>query len=79
MGLAPGVADEPVPLGVAGVPVALDFVALGFVVLGLVLLGLVELGPVLGPADPDGLAVGLGSEVGVSEGLGALLARAVSH
>lgn len=74
MGLAPGVADEPVPLGVAGVPVALDFVALGFVVLGLV-----ELGPVLGPADPDGLAVGLGSEVGVPEGLGALLARAVSH
>lgn len=74
MGLAPGVADEPVPLGVAGVPVALDFV-----VLGLVLLGLVELGPVLGPADPDGLAVGLGSEVGVPEGLGALLARAVSH
>ena len=76
MGLAPGVADEPVPLGVAGVPVALGLVPLGLCgAVGVV----VGLGPVLGPADPDGLAVGLGSEVGVPEGLGALLARAVGH
>ena len=45
--------------------------------LGFVVLGLVELGPVLGVADPDEL--GLGSEVGVPEGLGSLLARAGSH
>ena len=64
--------------------VLLGFVALGFLALGLVPLGLcgaagvvVELGPVLGVADPDEL--GLGSEVGVPDGFGALLARAVSH
>lgn len=69
MGLAPGVADELVPPGVAGVPVALGLCGAA----GLV----VELGPVLGSADPDEL--GLGSEVGVPDGFGALLARAVSH
>ena len=74
MGLAPGVADELVPPGVAGVPVALGLVPLGLCgAVGVV----VGLGPVLGSADPDEL--GLGSEVGVPDGFGALLARAVSH